>query len=695
MPQSVLAEEGFIVFALIYYVKDSTLRYSAESPKKILMVYPKTPQDSYWSFSNALKLIGKKTSMPPLGLLTVAAMLPDDEFDIRLIDENIAPFTDDDVKWADIVFVSAMIVQKERLEQIISRVKELGGTIVAGGPYTSTAYKETENVDCFFIGEAEGAWPVFLDDLRAGTLKKAYAAPVRDTEYEAIKKFFGDDAYIAQSCEYPDINLAPVPRFDLLTINDYAVMTVQASRGCPIGCEFCDIWRRFGRTSRNKKPDHIRAELDALYTLGWRDSVFLVDDNFIGNKARAREIMHELVDFQKKHGWPFTFLTETTLSLADDDELLGLMSEAGFNQVFVGIETPYEDSLKETRKYINTLGSIADKVAKIQSAGIQLMSGFIIGFDSDPDDIADRMTACIQEMGIPQAMIGILNALPETDLYDRLEKEGRILSETTGNNTHGFSINFEPARPKEAVLHDYKQVLESAYPKNMKSFFQRCEVLRDRWPRKIVSAGKLSLRWKLNAFVNCLWVVGKSSYRWVAYKFLIESLVKKPSFFENAITLCVKGHHFWIITGQAFEAEEMRELMHDRLSEFTDFLRSKHTSLGDALQALRQAIPDYKAVGDSVPDILGMIRSSLSGIGDRKDLQNCYARLAGTFKEIEAFRQRIQHDTKKQFEHLSRETRKMLESEFEKFCNEANILDREFWIQERLIPVTASDQKKW
>lgn len=662
--------------------------------KKILLVYPQTPQDSYWSFSHSLKMIGKKVAMPPLGLLTVAAMLPRDEFEVKLVDMNVESLTDEEIQWADVVFLSAMIVQKESLEHTIGRVKALGGIVVAGGPYTSTAYRETENVDCFFIGEAEGAWEPFLDGLRTGTLKKAYAAPVRDSENEAVKTYFGESAYVVKAGEYPSINLSPLPRFDLLgDIQDYAVMTVQASRGCPVGCEFCDIWRRFGRKPRNKDAQRIRAELEELHRLGWGDAVFLVDDNFIGNKARALEIMHELVDFQRAHDRPFTFLTETTLSLADDDELLRLMTEAGFSSVFVGIETPCEESLRETRKFINTVGSISEKVAKIQAAGIQLMSGFIIGFDSDPDDIAERMSACIQDMGIPQAMIGLLNALPDTDLHDRLQAEGRVLSKTTGNNTHGFSMNFKPARPASVVLADYKRVLQSAYPKDMKSFFARCAVLRERWPVKKQPAGNIPLRWKARAFVNSLWAAAKSPYRRAAYWFLLETLVKKPSFFEEAVTFCVKGHHLWMITGQAFEAERMRALMHDRLSEFTDFLRAKHTSIGDALQGLRQGIPDLKAMGDSVPDILGKIRASVAGIGDRKDLQNCYARLAATFKEVEAYRQRIQKDTERQFRRLSSETRSMLESELERFRTEANVLDREFWAEESLIPVTSSSRK--
>lgn len=657
--------------------------YSATSSKNILLVYPETPQDSYWSFSHTLRLVGKKVSMPPLGVLTIAAMLPSDEFVPRVVDMNAKALTNDDIAWADVVFVSAMIVQKDSLEETIARLKRAGKIVVAGGPYTSTAYRETAGVDCFVIGEAEAVWEPFLADLKAGALKKAYAAPVRDSERQAITDYFGDGAHIIPADVYPDINIAPIPRFDLIEINDYAVMPVQASRGCPVGCEFCDIWRRFGRKSRNKTPERLRAELDELHRLGWSDAIFLVDDNFIGNKRRALEILDALVDWQKQHDYPMTFLTEATLSLADDDMLLSGMANAGFTSVFVGIETPYEESLKETRKYINTLGSMADKVAKIQAAGIQLMSGFIIGFDSDPDDIAKRMTKCIQEMGIPQAMIGILNALPETDLYERLEAEGRIRFQTSGNNTHGFAINFDPKRPDSQVLADYKQILEAAYPRDMKNYFDRCAVLRRRWPRsKSISPGKISTMWKIKAVANCLIAAGKSSYRWNAYRFLAVSLFTKPSFFEEAVSLCVKAHHLWAITGQAFEVEEMREIMHGKLREYTDFIRNRRAALGEALHTLRQAIPDAKTAGDSIPDVLNRLKASLANLGDRTDLQNCHARVTATLREIEAYSKRIQSETEREFHRLSREARLMLQTELERFRSEANILYRNFWNEE-------------
>ncbi len=631
----------------------------------ILLVYPEAPKDSYWSFSHSLKMIGKKAAMPPLGLLTVAAMLPADEFSPRLVDMNVGKLSDADIEWADVVFVSAMIVQKESLEKTLSRIKRFGKTVVAGGPYTSTAYAETKNVDCFLIGEAEGVWEYFLADLRNGTLRPAYAAPVRQGEFDAIAAYFGGRAHLALAESLSDINRSPLPRFDLLKVDDYSVMTVQASRGCPVGCEFCDIWRRFGRSPRNKRPERILAELDELRRLGWNDAVFIVDDNFIGNKSRASEMLHALLDWQKRHGWPFAFLTETTLSLADDDAMLRLMADSGFTSVFVGIETPCEESLRETRKFINTRGSLAEKVEKIQRHGMQVMSGFIIGFDADPKDIADRMIACIQDMGIPQAMIGLLNALPDTDLHDRLAGEKRLLGQTTGNNTHNFAMNFAPARPAADVVADYKRILQAAYPPDMANYYRRCSILRERWPgRSSCAPGKLPLGVKVRAFFLFLLAALRSSYRFSAFRFLASTLLFKPSYLEQAITLGVKGHHLWAITRQAFEAEKMRVRMDARLSEAADFLQQKQSGLRNALGRL---IPDTIATAEELPGMLAAIGASCAKADVSEELRKAFRTFNGILKEMETYKNRIQKETEREFRHLSRETRKMLEKELDAF----------------------------
>lgn len=638
----------------------------------ILLLYPATPADTYWSFSHCLEMIGKKVGTPPLGLLTVAGMLPADEFSLRLVDMNVQELRDEDVEWADIVFASAMIAQKSSLEATLRRVKAFGKTTVAGGPYSSSAYKELANVDSFFIGEAEGAWDTFLADLRAGRLKPAYAAPVRQRETDELRTHFGPEAHIAPAASYPDINLAPMPRFDLLNIEQYACMTVQASRGCPVGCEFCDIWRRYGRKTRIKTPQRILAEMDALYSLGWRDSVFLVDDNFIGNRARAREVLAELVAWQRRHDWPFAFLTETTLSLADDEEMLDLMAEAGFSSVFVGIETPSEASLRETGKHINLTGSMAEKAARIQSKGIQLMSGFIIGFDADPADIAERMTACIQELGIPQAMIGLLNALPDTDLYDRLEAENRICGQTTGNNTHAFAMNFRPARPEADVVRDYREVLDRAYPADMKSYFERCSVLRERWPTKSGKQLPLPLAWKLKVLAKYLARVVASPYRFTALGFLLKSAIFKPSFLEQAIELGVKGHHHWIITRQAFEVDSMRTALTAHLNFIAAHVRQNLESLESAFGRI---MPDLQIPGENAWEgmlaCLDALKDMRLPSGEIMTMQNRIKEIAAGISE---YGKQAQGQTETEFRRLSRAARAALADDMKRFFLEVDRL---------------------
>ena len=635
----------------------------------ILLLYPETPADTYWSFSHCLGMIGKKAGTPPLGLLTVAAMLPESEFAARLVDMNVSALRDDDIEWADMVFVSAMIAQKAGLEAVLRRVKAFGKTIVAGGPYSSSAYEQLGDVDVFVIGEAEGVWDSFLSDARGGCLKPAYAAPVRAEEVEALRAHFGAAAHIAPSPSHPDVNLAPLPRFDLLELDKYACMAVQASRGCPVGCEFCDIWRRYGRKTRIKNSQRILAEMDVLYKLGWRDSVFLVDDNFIGNRVRARAVLADLVAWQKERQWPFSFVTETTLSLADDLEMLDLMAEAGFSSVFVGIETPSEASLRETGKHINLSGTMSEKAALIQSRGIQLMSGFIIGFDADPADIGDRMTACIQELGIPQAMIGLLNALPDTDLHDRLRREGRISGQTTGNNTHAFSMNFLPSRPEADVLLDYKRVLERAYPRDMKAYFQRCAVLRRRWPKKRDSRPGLPLGWKLKVLAKYFLAAAASPYRFNALGFLLKTLATKPSFLEQAIELGIKGHHHWAITRQAFEVDGMRARLSAHLLSIAAHARDRFQALDAAFDGLiTKRLVSGECALEELSAFLDALAASSGATGEIAAMR---AMIDGVAAEIARYGKRVRKQAGREYRRLSESARAVLVDDMEAFFREA------------------------
>jgi len=353
------------------------------------------------------------------------------------------------------------------------------------------------------------------------------------------------------------------------------------------------------------------AELDELHRLKWRGPVFVVDDNFIGNKRRAKELLADVAKWQREHGYPFPFYTEVTLTLADDDSLLQAFREAGFDSVFIGIETPSEESLKETRKFINTKGRVIDKVKKLQSWGFQVSSGFILGFDNDPEDIGDRMIEFIRHLGIPVAMVGLMQALPETDLYDRLKREGRLLSESSGNNTHSFQTNFITKRPMADVSRDYQRILKAVYPSNLSSYFERCKVLRNRWnPPK--SRGPV--RWsEIRALFSYLALIPFKRYRWSATKFLLQTLFRKPAFFVSAISLSIQGHHFSEITRLAFEAarverffSEMRTAFSRRVSQYlnntaqvsegilAEYAKSREEILAEARRRMRRLNKDVR-----------------------------------------------------------------------------------------------------
>ncbi|MCX7934690.1 MAG: B12-binding domain-containing radical SAM protein, partial [Planctomycetota bacterium] len=486
------------------------------------------------------------------------------------------------------VFISAMIVQRDSFAACLERANRLGVPVVAGGPYPSSCYAEMPGVAHFIIGEAENVLPAFLRDWESGKPRRAYARPVREEEAEKLRAFFGADADIAVSAERPSLDASPLPRFDLVKMSAYKSLNIQTSRGCPIGCEFCDIWRRFGRRVRLRQIERVLAELEEIYRLGWRSSIFVVDDNFIGHRAQAKELLRRIAAWQKERGYPFDFCTEVTLALADDAELLSLMIEAGFDMVFIGLETPVVESLKETRKYINTSGSMAERVARIQAAGIQVTAGFIIGFDNDPDDIADRMIACIHDLGIPVAMVGILLPLPETDLHDRLTRENRLLAAAHGNNTHEFSITFVPRRPADALLADYKRILQSLYPRDLKSYFDRCRILREQWQGTRRTARPL--RWF--DIAAALRYLGRSlfaSYAWNSMRFLAETIWRKPAFLPVAISLGIQGHHFRQITRLAFEIDACHQYYNRLAEEFRQRAQAASEHIRQGLARLQNA----------------------------------------------------------------------------------------------------------
>ncbi len=496
---------------------------------KVLMVYPEIPA-TYWSFKHSLKFVGKKAQFPPLGLITVAAMLPEN-YDVFLVDMNVRNLARKDIDRADIVFVSAMIVQKESLKKVVALCRECGKTVVAGGPYPTSSYEKIAGVDHFILGEAERVLPDFLNDFEAGRAKKVY-----------------------QDDEKPDITATPLPRFDLLDVKSYYSMMLQFSRGCPFNCEFCDIIEMFGRKPRTKTPDQFLGELEAVYETGFRGSLFIVDDNFIGNKKEVRKLLTRLIEWQEKRGFPFVFFTEASVNLADEADLMDEMVKAGFDMVFLGIETPVESTLLHAQKSQNTRKKLIESVRAIQNKGIEVSAGFIIGFDTDPADIFDLQIRFIRESGILMSMVGLMMALPGTQLYRRLEREGRLLSESSGNNTHDLDMNFVPVMDPEVITRGYRRVLRDVYlPKN---YFERCLVTLKQVPWR--ERPRRTLDWQdIRAFVTSFLTQSLSLYGFRYLAFLWKAFMKDPSCFPEAVRMAVREHHFYKITKRVLGKREL------------------------------------------------------------------------------------------------------------------------------------------
>ncbi len=483
----------------------------------ILLVYPKYP-DTFWSFRHALRFISKKAAFPPLGLMTIAAMLPSD-WEKKLVDLNVRPLTDEEILWADYVFVSAMSVQKQSSKEVIARCKGLQRKVVAGGPLFTSLPEQFDEVDHLVLNEAEITLQPFLEDLKAGRPQHVYS-----TE------------------KWADISQTPIPQWDLINLKQYASMNVQYSRGCPYDCEFCDITVLYGRVPRTKTREQVLAELDSLYKHGWKGSVFFVDDNFIGNKNKLKkEILPAIIDWMRRKKNPFYFNTEVSLNSADDEELMTLMVRAGFNAVFVGIESPNEESLEECKKIPNKRRDLAASVRKIQHFGMQVQGGFILGFDMDPASIFDRLTNFIQETGIVTAMVGLLNAPHGTKLYKRLMSEGRLLHVFSGDNTD-FSMNFIPKMNRETLVKGYQSVVRTIYSPN--EYYKRVkQFMREFKPPEIkTSRVKFSDIKALFKSIVRLGVLEKERvYYW---RLFFWSLFTRPKLFPLAITFSIYGFHF-------------------------------------------------------------------------------------------------------------------------------------------------------
>lgn len=488
---------------------------------RALLVYPLFPK-TFWSYEKILELIDRKVLLPPLGLVTVAAILPQ-EWEFKLVDRNIRAVTDDEWAWADIVIVSAMIVQKDDMLSQIQEAKRWGKPVAVGGPYPTSMPQEMRaaGVDYLILDEGEITLPLFVEALERGETSGEFTA----------------------NGEKPAVTDTPIPRYDLLERDAYDSMSIQFSRGCPFQCEFCDIIVLYGRKPRTKTPAQLIAELQYLYDLGWRGGVFMVDDNFIGNKRNVKLLLKELKGWQKEHGYPFRFDTEASLDLAEDDELIDLMLECNFAAVFMGIETPDADSLQLTKKFQNTRSPLLESIDKVTRSGLRVIAGFIIGFDGEKPGAGQRIVEFAEITGIPTTTFAMLQALPHTALWHRLEKEGRLRAKD-GNINQTTLMNFVPTRPVEDIAREYVDAFRQLY---------EAEQYLDRVYRYFLKLGapRVKPAFKLpewvvvKALLLVFWRQGiKRKTRWKFWHHLVMMLIKNPAVVEQYVTVCAHNEHF-------------------------------------------------------------------------------------------------------------------------------------------------------
>ncbi|HAL45156.1 MAG TPA: B12-binding domain-containing radical SAM protein [Phycisphaerales bacterium] len=447
---------------------------------KILLINPEIP-NTFWSLKNALKFVSRKALLPPLGLLTVAAMLPD-SFEKKLIDMNTNALRDRHIKWADYVFISAMVIQKNSARAVVERCNKLKVKVVAGGPLFTSFPEMIPNIDHLVLNEAEITLPDFLKDLANNSAK-----PLYKTDQKA------------------DMRNSPAPLWKLIDMNKYGMMGLQYSRGCPFDCDFCDVTNLLGRKVRTKTTSQIIDELESLYVHKWRGEVFFVDDNFIGKRRRLKnELLPAIIDWMHKRNHPFAFNTQTSIDLVDDEELMTLMAKAGFDSVFIGIESPNDSSLAECSKTQNIGRDLVAAVKKIQRFGMQVQAGFIVGFDNDKPNVFDKLINLIQDSGIITAMIGLLNAPPGTKLHQRLMSENRLAEQPTGDNMD-CTINFIPKMDIHELMGGYLKVLNTIY--SQKYFCRRIKTFLENYNFNNKKKFRVGYR-DLEAFFRAMWRIG-------------------------------------------------------------------------------------------------------------------------------------------------------------------------------------------
>ena len=522
---------------------------------RVLLIHPESPA-TFWTFRAAYEYLDCKTLVPPLGLITVASLLPKD-WELRLIDLATRPLTDGDWNWAEIVMVSGMIVQREGLLGVVREAKKRGKLIVAGGPYPTALPDEVTAAGCDFLVKGEGENTITL-------LLKALEE--------------GKTGGVIEIDGKPDMVLSPVPRFDLLKIEDYLALSIQTSRGCPFDCEFCDIVNLYGRKPRYKSPDQVIDELDLIHRLGWRREVFISDDNFIGNKAHAKAILQELIPWMKNHGYPFCFWTQVSVNLGQDVEMIDLMTAANFNTVFVGIESPDEAILALNSKFQNIRNPLAESIGSINRNGLTVVGSFVIGFDGEEPGAGERICSFVEQAGIPMAMLNTLQVLPNTRLWQRLEKEGRIRKDVTSGQSTGGRLNYVPSRPETEIMSEFVSAWEFLYEPSR--FLARCYryFLAMRPTRRALglekdhgtpasrSQGQPPFRAKVRDLINFLrlsWRHGvRPRYRFQYWRQLLGMWRKNPSRLVQYLHVCGLGDNMVYLSEtvrtRVAEAEECR-----------------------------------------------------------------------------------------------------------------------------------------
>ena len=482
---------------------------------KILLIEPRTPE-TFWSMRHALRFVGKRAANPPLGLVTVAGMLPR-EWPCRLVDLNCSSLSDADISWADWVFVSGMEIHRGSVAEVVRQCHALGKKVIGGGPLFTPDPENSVGVDHVVVGEAEELIADLVADLVSGNPQALYEAP-----------------------RFPELSLSPIPRWDLLNLSRYATLSVQSCRGCPFDCEFCDVVALNGHKPRYKSPQQFVTELESLRVLGWRGPVFVVDDNFIGDLRRCRELLHAVIAWRQRTRARMVFVTEASVNMAAHPELLDLMVAAGFKKVFLGLETPNAESLRECRKVQNLRQNLVDSVHTIQAAGLEVMGGFIVGFDSDEPDIFQRQFEFIQKAGVVTAMVGLLQAMPRSRLYQRLSQEGRLRDASRGDNTLGF-FNFETRLDPKFLEENYRKLMLRLYEpaKSYRRILTFLDAHRMSGPRE-------RLNWRdIGAVLRSFWVMGIATEGRRAYwRFVTTTLFRHPNQIGVAFTLVIMGHHF-------------------------------------------------------------------------------------------------------------------------------------------------------